>query len=483
MNYRMIAYLLGYIMRIEALFMLPALGISLYGCDSGAVQGFLVAIVLLMGLSLPVRKRPQRRDFYAKEGLMTVGLAWIVVSLCGALPFWISGEVPGFIDCLFETVSGFTTTGASILPEVEALSKGLLYWRSFTHWLGGMGVLVFILAIIPMADSADGNSLHLLRAESPGPQVSKLMPKMRDTAKVLYGIYVALTVLQIIFLLAGGMSFFDSITTAFGTAGTGGFGVKNDSMASYSIYLQVVTAVFMMLFGINFNVFYLLMIREWSKAIFHEEMRTYLGIMVTSVVVITADLMYVMQESFGSALHLAAFQVSSIMTTTGFATADFNLWPQLSRTILVILMILGACAGSTGGGVKIARVIILFKAAKNNLLKVLRPRQMTGVRMDGEIVEEETVNGVYGYMTVYAMIAILSVLLISWQGFSFETNVTAVLACINNIGPGLDLVGPMGNFSMFSGFNKIVLLLNMLIGRLEIFPVLLLFSPKAWHRR
>lgn len=483
MNYRMIAYLLGHIMRIEALFMLPALSISLYCRDDGAALGFLVAVVLLTGLSLLVRKRPLRRDFYAKEGLMTVGLAWIIVSLCGALPFWISGEVPGFIDCLFETVSGFTTTGASILSEVEALSSGLLYWRSFTHWLGGMGVLVFILAIIPMADSSDGNSLHLLRAESPGPQVSKLMPKMRDTAKVLYGIYVALTVLQIIFLLAGGMPFFDSITTAFGTAGTGGFGIKNDSMASYSTYLQIVTAVFMMLFGINFNVFYLMMIREWSKAIFHEEMRTYLGIMVTSVAVITANLMHVMQESFGNALHLAAFQVSSIMTTTGFATTDFNLWPQLSRMILVILMLLGACAGSTGGGVKIARVIILFKAAKNNLVKVLRPRQMTGVRMDGEIVEEETVNGVYGYMTLYSIIAILSVLLISWQGFSFETNVTAVLACINNIGPGLDLVGPMGNFSIFSGFSKVVLILNMLIGRLEIFPILLLFSPKAWHRR
>ena len=482
MNFRMIFYLLGHITRVEALFMLPAAAISYFQGEAASWKAFLVAIALLVLVGLPVLRAPARKTFYAREGFVVVGLAWIVVSFFGALPFWFSGAIPSFVDCFFETASGFTTTGASILREIESLPMGILYWRSFTHWLGGMGVLVFVLAIIPMTRGS-GHSLHLLRAESPGPQVGKLVPKMHQTAKILYGIYVGMTLLQILLLLAGRMPLFDAVTTAFGTAGTGGFAVKNDSMASYSVYIQAVITVFMALFGINFNIYYLLLIRKVSKAFSNEELRAYLGIMLGAILLITWNLMvHGTVGGLGMTFHHAAFQVSSIMTTTGFATADFNLWPELSRIILVSLMILGASAGSTGGGIKTARVVLLWKAARNELHKMLRPRSVKLVRMDGQGVEDGTLRGIHTFMTCYCIICFFSVLLVSLDNFSLETNLTAVLACLNNIGPGLGLVGPVGNYADFSVLSKLVLTANMLLGRLEIFPLLILFSPSVWKR-
>ncbi len=481
MNYRIIAYFIGRILRLEAVFMAPALAISLYQGEHAAAAGFLIAMGALLLVGVPWSwKRPENRSFGAREGFVTVGLVWVVVSLFGALPFFFGGGIPSYVDAVFETVSGFTTTGASILTEVESMAMGLLYWRSFTHWLGGMGVLVFLLAIVPMTRGS-GASLHLLRAESPGPQVGKLVPKMHQTAKILYGIYVALTLFQIVLLLAGGMPLFDAVTTAFGTAGTGGFAVKNDSMAGYSFYLQTVVTVFMAVFGINFNIFYLLLIREFAKAFFNEELRVYLGIMLGSIALVTVNISH-LYPSVREALHHAAFQVSSIMTTTGFATADFNLWPEFSRSLLVLLMVLGACAGSTGGGIKTARLIILFKSVRNEVWKMLHPRSVKLARMDGSILDEGTLYGVNAYMAVYCIIVAVSALLVSFDNFSFETNVTAVFACLNNLGPGLGLVGPMGNYSAFSDFSKLVLTANMLIGRLEIFPILALLMPTTWRR-
>ncbi|MGI5965767.1 MULTISPECIES: TrkH family potassium uptake protein [Anaerotruncus] len=482
MNYRMILFLIGYILRVEAAFMVPALAVALLYHEQASVSGFFITILILLAVSmLTVFVRPEKRTLYVRDGMFTVALAWIAVSFFGALPFFLSGSIPSFVDCIFETVSGFTTTGASILTNVEGLPFGMLYWRSFTHWLGGMGVLVFLLAIVPLAKGS-GNSLHLLRAESPGPQVGKLVPKMRDTATILYGIYIVLSLIEVIFLLAGGMSLFDSITTMFGTAGTGGFGVKNDSIAGYSPYLQVVVTVFMALFGVNFNIFYLLLIREFSKAFHNEELRAYLGIMLGSIMIITVDIMPMFGNRFGEALRHAAFQVSSIMTTTGFATTDFNVWPELSRVILVVLMIVGASAGSTGGGIKVSRLLLLLKSAKRDLQKMLRPRAVKTVRMDGEMIDDATLRGVHAYMTVYCAIAVVSILLIALDNFSFESNLTAVLACLNNIGPGLGVVGPIENYSVFSDFSKVILTANMLIGRLEIFPILLLFAPSMWKK-
>lgn len=481
MNYRMIFHFLGRIMGIEAILMLPALGISLFQGESDAVRGFLISIaaLLILGL-LSAFFRPGKSSFYNREGFVIVGISWIAVSLFGALPFFLSGAIPNFIDCLFETVSGFTTTGASILADVESLPMGILYWRSFTHWLGGMGVLVFLLALVPMNQRGSGNSLHVLRAESPGPQVGKLVPRLRQTAKILYAIYFVMTVIQILLLLIGGLPLFDSVTLSFGTAGTGGFSIRNDSIAGYSSYAQTVITIFMTLFGINFNIYYLLLIRAFSKAFFNEELRAYLGIMIGSTLLITWNIFDLFERNFGQALHHAAFQVSSIMTTTGYATMDFNTWPEFSRVILVILMILGASAGSTGGGIKISRLLILLKAARNTVSRLLHPRTVKVAQMDGETLDHEVMRSVNGFMTLYCTIAILSVFLISIDNFPFETNLTAILACLNNIGPGLGLVGPTGNYSAFSGFSKLVLSANMLLGRLEIFPMLILFAPSVW---
>lgn len=481
MNRRMILRLVCYILRVGAVCMLPAAFISLYKQEWAALYALCAAMAISAVLSLVTFIfKPKHKEIGAAEGFISVALCWIAVSVTGALPFFFSGAIPNFIDCIFETVSGFTTTGASILNDVEALPHGLLYWRSFTHWLGGMGVLVFLLAVVPMGKGKN-SLLHVMRAESPGPQVDKLVPKLQSSAKLLYAIYIVMTLIQIVFLLAGGMSLFDSLCTAFGTAGTGGFGIKNDSMASYSPYLQGVCTVFMALFGINFSIFYLILLRQFSQAIRNEELLLYLGIMVVSILLITINILPQF-GGFGEALHHAAFQVSSIMTTTGFSTVDFNLWPGFSKTLLLMLMIFGACAGSTGGGIKMARVLLTFKASRRSVKRMLKPRSVSVVHMDGQIVSDDVIQNTYSYLAVYALTAIISVLLISIDEFSIETNISAVMACLNNIGPGLDAVGPASNFSQFSGFSKLVLSFNMLAGRLEMFPVLILFLPGAWKR-
>ena len=481
MNRRMILYLIGHILRIEALFMLPALGISLYLREHNAVLGLGISIALTLAAGLlALLAKPRDKSFHAKEGFIIVGLAWIVVSLFGALPFFLSGEIPDFMGSLFEAVSGFTTTGASVLANVEAMPKGLVYWRSFTHWLGGMGVLVFLLAIVPLSRGT-GNAIFLLRAESTGPQVDKLVPRMRRTAEILYAIYVGMTLLQIVLMLAGGVPLFDSITLTFGTAGTGGFAIKNTSMADYSAYAQVVVTVFMALFGVSFNIYYLLLIRSFRTAFKNEELYTYFGIMALFTLFITLDIRPLFAHG-GEALRHAAFQVSSIMTTTGFSTADFNLWPQFSRMLLVVLMVLGACAGSTGGGIKIARVLILLKAARNAVSQAVKPNTVRLTRLNGNALDQDTIHGTHVFMTLYAVIAVTSMLALSFNGFSVDTNATAVLACLNNIGPGLDDVGPMGNYGAFSPLGKLILIFNMLIGRLEIIPMFTLFAPSVWKR-
>ena len=482
MNIAMICRILGLTLGVEAAFMIPPLAIALARREHSAAVGFAVTVAAILVFAALLRRiKARRREYYAREGFVTVGLSWVLLSVFGALPFCLSGAVPSFVDAFFETVSGFTTTGASVIADVEALPVSLLYWRSFTHWLGGMGVLVFLLAIIPIM-KGKSTLVHLLRAESPGPSVEKLAPKLHQTAKILYGIYIALTMVQILILLAGGMPLFDSVTTSFATAGTGGFAIKNDSMAGYSPFQQGVVTVFMALFGVNFNIFYLLLLRQFSRVFRNQELRLYLGTMIGAILLITWNVLPQFDWNPGTAAHHVAFTVSSVMTTTGFATVDFNQWPMFSKTILVILMIFGACAGSTGGGIKSIRVLILFKEAKRNIRKMLRPRSVSAIHVDGAKVDDEVVHGVHDYLTVYTIISIASLLLIAIDNFSMETSLTAVLACLNNIGPGLDLVGPMGNYACFSAGSKLILSLDMLIGRLEIFPMLMLAVPVAWKR-
>ena len=482
MNYAIVFRLLGYILMIEGtLLLLPAVTSLLYA--EWAVMGvFLLtaAISGALGFALQTIK-PRSKVFYMREGFAATALSWITISIMGAVPFVLTGCIPNPVDAMFETVSGFTTTGASILPGVEGLPNGILFWRSFTHWIGGMGVLVFLLAIVPSTDRGKGFTMHLLRAESPGPSVGKMVPRMRQTASLLYKISIVLPVLCVLFLLAGGMPLFDSLCTAFGTAGTGGFGIKNNSMADYSPYLQNVCTVFMALFGVNFSVYFLLLLREWRGALLDEELLLYGGIMLTAMFVIAADITPLF-SGFGEAFHHASFTVSSVMTTTGFATEDFNLWPQLSRAILCILMVVGASAGSTGGGIKVARLLLLFKSLAAEVRRMLRPRSVNVVRVNGRVVKDEVLRGVNVYMAAYCAIAVASFLAVSVDDFSLETNLTAVLACFNNIGPGLDLVGPASNYSLFSTFSKVVLSLDMLLGRLEIFPIIVLFSRHTWNR-
>lgn len=473
---------LSQILSIEGIFMIPALCISLYCGETAAFRGFLATLLLIAGtvivLSLLCRGAPSA--FHAREGLVCVGISWIVLSLVGCLPFYISREIPSYVDCFFEMVSGFTTTGASIVPDVEALSKGILYWRSFSHWLGGMGVLVFLLAFT--GEKGQGFTMHLLRAESPGPNVGKLVPKMRKTAAILYLIYVALTLLNVVFLLAGGMTLFEAVCTAFGTAGTGGFGIKNDSMGSYSPYLQNVTTVFMILFGVNFSCYYLLLIRQWKSVIRDEELRAYFGIILGSIVLIvlnTRGYYGTLEET----IRHAAFQVGSIITTTGFSTTDFDLWPSFSRTILLCLMVVGACAGSTGGGLKVARVLLLFKGLHRNIRQMLQPRKVELVRNNGQTVSQKVLDNTNTYLVAYVIILFVVFTIISLDGFSVGTNFSAVLCTFNNIGPGLEAVGPTCNFSQYSSLSKLVLSWAMLAGRLEIFPILVLFSGSTWKQR
>ena len=483
MNYKMMGRFIGQIIAIEALFMLPALGISLFCAEYAAVKGFLytLAIMLALGAFLLISCRNAGNIFGAREGLVCVGLGWISLSLLGCLPFWFSREIPAFVDALFESVSGFTTTGSSILSNVEGLSKGLLYWRSFSHWLGGMGVLVFLLAIAP-GGSNKGFTMHLLRAESPGPDVGKLVPKMRQTAMILYVIYIVMTILNVVFLLCGGMSMLESLCTAFGTAGTGGFGVKNDSMASYSPYIQNVCTVFMFLFGINFSCYYLLLLGQIKSVFKDEELRLYIGIALITAALIALNIRD-MYSTWEETIRHSAFQVSTIMTTTGFATTDFDLWPSFSKALLMMLMVVGACAGSTGGGLKCARVLLLLKSLRRNIRQLLNPRKVQVIRVNGKTTSEKVLDNTNAYLAGYVIIIVASFLLVSLDNFSTGTNITAVLACFNNIGPGLEAVGPTCNFAGFSVFSKLVLILDMLAGRLEIFPILALFSRSTWTRK
>ena len=482
MNFKMMGRFMAQILGIEGIFMIPALIISLCDGAQGAALGFGCAIVLDAALCaiLWLNCNSAPSAFYAREGLVCVGASWIVLSLIGCLPFWISREIPLYIDAFFEIVSGFTTTGSSILPNVEGLSRGLLYWRSFSHWLGGMGVLVFLLAFT--GGKGQGFTMHLLRAESPGPNVGKLVPKMRNTASILYILYIALTVINFIFLVAGKMPVFDAVCTAFGTAGTGGFGIKNDSMASYSPYLQNVTTVFMALFGVNFSCYYLLLLRQWKSVFGDEELRLYLFLVFGSITLITLNLgdFY---PTLAETIRHAAFQVSTIITTTGFATTDFDLWPAFSKSILVFLMLVGACAGSTGGGMKCARLLLLMKNLGRNIHQTIRPRKVQAVRSNGQTVDEKILANADAYLAAYVIIIFLSYMVISLDDFSFGTNFTAVLACFNNIGPGLEAVGPTCNFAAYSTLSKLVLCFDMLAGRLEIFPILALMSPMVWKKQ
>lgn len=480
MNKKMIGYLLGWILNIEAIFMLlPCIVAVIYKESSGIWFLAVMVVCAILGIFL-THKKPENMVFFAREGFVSVALSWIVLSFFGALPFYLSGEIPKFEDAMFEVISGFTTTGASILTNVEGLSNCMLMWRSFTHWIGGMGVLVFILSILPLAG---GYNMYIMKAESPGPSVGKLVPKVRSTAKILYGIYMFMTIVEIVLLLIGGMPLFDSLATSFGTAGTGGFGIKNSSIAFYdSYYLQGVITVFMILFGINFNVYYLFLIRRPKDALQSEEARAYLGIIGVAILLITLNIRGGFDSLF-AAFHHAAFQVASIITTTGFSTVNFDQWPEFSKGLLVVLMFIGACAGSTGGGFKVSRVVILMKAVKKELASLIHPRSVKVLKLEHKPIEHQVLRSINTFLAAYIMIFAVSLLVVSLDNFDFTTNFTAVAATFNNIGPGLAKVGPSGNFSEFSALSKIVLMFDMLAGRLEVFPMLLLFTPSTWRRQ
>ena len=476
MNTSIIRYILGQVLRLEGLFLfLPCMVSVIYWEASGFAFLSSALLCILLGTLMTVKK-PTTHTFYLKEGCITTALSWIVLSIFGALPFYISSEIPSFTDALFETVSGFTTTGASILSDVEALSHCSLFWRSFTHWIGGMGVLVFLLAIVPLSG---GSNINLMRAESPGPSVGKLVPKMKLTARILYGIYFVMTVIMIFLLLAGNMPLFEALCTAFGTAGTGGFGFLNDGMASFSPYIQWVITIFMILFGVNFNAYYYILFRQFSKAFAMEEVRYYFLIILSAVAIIFIDILDMFSTAFEALTH-AAFQVGSIITTTGYSTTDFNLWPQTSKCMLVLLMFIGACAGSTGGGMKVSRFVILFKNIGKEFHSYIHPRSVKKIQLDGKPVEHDVVRSINVYCFTFAAIFCASVLLISLEGYDFTTTFTAVAATFNNIGPGLELVGPISNYGHLSDFSTWVLTFDMLAGRLELFPLLLLFHPTIW---
>ena len=478
----MVRFVLGRILLVEGLLMIPSMIVCLlYREGLRSVMSFVlpIALLLLIGF-LMCRRMPEKTSLYARDGLAIVAMAWVLMSLFGALPFWLSGDIPSFVDSFFETVSGLTTTGSTILTEVEPLGKGVLFWRSFTHWVGGMGVLVFVMAVLPMSD---GHGMHLMRAEVPGPSVGKLVSKMSDTAKILYGIYFGLTVILVILLLFGGMDLYESCIHAFGAAGTGGFSNRNLSIGAYnSVYIEVVLATFMLLFGINFNLYYFILIKRAKDAFASEELHTYLIIILVSVTLITADIFRI-YGSVGTSLRHAYFQVSSILTTTGYGTVDFNTWPGLSKTILILLMFIGGCAGSTGGGLKVCRVMILVKSCIRDMRRMLHPNAIVPVHIEHKPLDEKTVRSSQMYLTVYVLIFVFSTLLLSFEEKDLITTFTAVVACLNNIGPGLEVVGPMGNFSSFSWAAKLLLSLDMLIGRLEIFPMLLIFAPSLWKRK
>ena len=478
MNYRIIAYIVGWVLNLQAIFMaLPSLTAVIYNEED--ISAFLITMVICLAMGLPLtRKKPKNKVFHIKDGCVAVALSWFVLSLTGAIPFVLSGSIPHPIDAIFETVSGFTTTGSSILTDVESLSKSVLIWRSFTHWIGGMGVLVFLLSLLPLAG---GYHMNLMRAESPGPSVSKLVPKVQSTAKILYSIYLGMTVIQILLLLLGGMPVFDSLCITFGTAGTGGFGIRNDSMGGYSLYCQIVTTIFMILFGVNFSAYYLILTKKFKSAFQIEEIRYYFGIIIAAVLLIAINSRH-MFSGFGQAIQQSAFQVGSIITTTGYSSTDFTQRPALSKTILVILMFVGACAGSTGGGIKVSRIVLLLKAAKKEFQLYLHPNAVKKIKMDKKSVSHETLRSTNIFLSVYLLIFCGSILILSLDNFDMATNFTAIAATLNNIGPGLEIVGPMGNFSSFSYLSKLVMIFDMLAGRLEIFPLMLLFFKGTWKK-
>ncbi len=478
MNYSIIIYIIGYVLQIEGLFLLlPCLTALCYRESSGFAFLFTAVLCFLLGKAATFRK-PKNTVFYGREGFVTVSMCWIVLSIFGALPFLLNGDIPSVPDALFETVSGFTTTGSTILTDIESLSKCSLFWRSFTHWIGGMGVLVFVLAVLPIAGG--GSQMYLMRAESPGPSVNKLVPRVKNTAMILYGIYIVITIIEIILLLIGGMPLFDALTSAFGTAGTGGFGIKNDSFASYSVFCQGVVSIFMILFGINFNIYYLLLCKKHKQAFQSDELRMYLAVILASTVFIAFNIRHLFPGF--QALHHALFQVGSIITTTGFATQDFNTWPELSKMILIFLMFFGACAGSTGGGIKISRILILMKSIKKELFSIVHPRSVQKIRVDGQVIEHDVIRSVNVFMAAYLLIIMLSILIVSLENKDTVSTVTSVITTLNNIGPGLELVGPVGNFSSFTALSTFVFLFDMLAGRLEIFPLLILFMPDTWKK-
>ncbi|MBR6382463.1 MAG: TrkH family potassium uptake protein [Lachnospiraceae bacterium] len=478
MNISIILYTLGRVLAIESAFMvLPGIVALIYQ-ENNWWTYFVVALVgMLAGLLVSLRK-PKNTQFFAKEGFASVGLAWLLISLTGALPPFISREIPNYIDAVFEMSSGFTTTGATILTDVEAMSHATLFWRSFSHWIGGMGIFVFLLAVMPMVG---GVNMHLLRAESPGPVVGKLVPKMKDSSQILYIIYIFLTVVQILSLWIMGMSFFEAVCTACATAGTGGFGIYNSSIANFSTLIKWDVTIFMILYGINFNVYFLILARKFKSIFKIEEVRTYLIVIVVSVLIITLNI-FKTYDTFGGALTDAAFQVASIITTTGFATCDFNLWPSLSKTILILLMVTGACAGSTGGGLKFSRVLILIKAVRQEINSFIHPRSVKAVGMDDRTVDKAVVKSVCVYAVLFALIYFGSVFIVSIDKYDMVTNFTAVLATMNNVGPGFEVVGATGNYAGFNYLSKIVFIFDMLAGRLELYPILLLFVPMMWKK-
>lgn len=479
MNKRMIFYILGTMLGVEAiLLLLPALVGVIY--QEPSTKYFLITSVILVLIYLLIgRKKPEVTTIYAKEGLVVVSMAWILWSVFGTLPFYMSGSIPSFVDAFFETVSGFTTTGSSILTNIESLPKCMLFWRSFTHWVGGMGVLVFVMVLTTLDKK---NSMHLMRAEVPGPEKDKLLPKMKSTARILYAMYFALTVILVILLVLGGMSLYDSLIHAFGTAGTGGFSNYALSVGHFnSPYIEWVITIFMILFGINFNLYFFALIREWKSVYKNEELKVYLGIITAATALISINI-YSYCESIGEAIRHAAFQVATIITTTGYATTDFNLWPMFSKCILIALMVCGACASSTGGGIKVSRVMIVVKSIQKEIKQMLHPKSVNVVRINGKKLNKEIIQNVYIYMLAYIALLIGSVLIVSLDNFDFATTFSSVIATMNNIGPGIEMVGPMGGFSEFSVLSKLVFCLDMLAGRLEIFPFLMLLSL-VWRKK
>ena len=478
MNFQLVVRIIGFVLRCEAgLLVIPMAVSALYGeWDMVGVFAGVIAFAVICSQFLLIKK-PENSHMRAREGFFAVAMTWVVLACVGALPFYFSGYFHGYIDCVFEAMSGFTTTGSTILTEIESLPRGLLFWRSFTHWVGGMGVLVFMLGLMP---NMDPSSVQLMKAESPGPSPGKLVPKLKDTAQILYAIYFAMTLIEVILLCMAGMPLYDSVIHAMGTAGTGGFSNMNLSVGAYnSVSADVIITIFMLLFGVNFNLYYMILRRQWSGVWENEELKMYLGIVGVSILVIAVNI-FPMYGSVGQSLRYSSFQVATIITTTGYATADFNLWPTLSKNILVLLMVIGACAGSTGGGIKVSRFLILLKTIKKEVSRILHPNLIKSVKMEKRTVPDAVVRNVLVFFFAYMTIMAVSILLVSLDGYDLVTTVTSVFATMGNIGPGLELVGPVGNFAMFSGFSKIVLTFCMLAGRLEIFPVLIIFSPMVW---